>query len=140
MIISHDEKLPSENVLSLGSGKRLFFNAKPLIIQKLIKKTEGFSLKANGLTSRLCLNNPAGTLSLHPARALPLTRQRLCLWTPARDIVPCNPTHVAARCASLTPYKRHNLLSLNGIYGMVRGSECSKKKGALPCAFALLIL
>ena len=47
--------------------------------------------------------DPAGTLSLHPAEALPPS--------PAREDLPCNPTH------GLTLYKRHNLLSLADTYG-----------------------
>ncbi len=70
--------------------------------------------------------------------ALPLTRQRLCFWTPARDIAPCNPTH------GLTLYKRSTLLALNVIYGygyravssVLYTAYCEIARGGTPPACA----
>ena len=59
-------------MLSLGSGKRLFFNAKPLIIQKLIKKTEGFSLKANGSTVYSFAGRPPNLSDIADCQRQPL--------------------------------------------------------------------
>jgi hypothetical protein len=50
--------------------------------------------------------------------ALPMHRLRLCLKNPARENLPCNPTH------GPTLYKRHNLLSLAvTLLAMVAGNS-----------------